>query len=149
MYPVRIAPKAASPLTHDIDLWHACFIPEVRVELLWQLKFGQRPLRRRRNVTASGVNSSERSRGGLMQMPIVVSPRCKKNEVNANLCQPCLRTTLEPSPLSLFFEEGDDICAVLRVAHLEEHLSPRNQRARIGQPPIQGCFIPRQAGIFE
>src|SRR5258706_15951307 len=83
MYPVRIAPKAASPRTHDIDLWHACFIPEVRVELLWQLKFGQLPLRRRRNVTASGVNSSGRSRGGLMQMIIIVSPRCRKNEVNA------------------------------------------------------------------
>jgi len=34
MYPVRMAAKAASSLTLDIDLWHACFIPEVRVELL-------------------------------------------------------------------------------------------------------------------
>jgi hypothetical protein len=51
--------------------------------------------------------------------------------------------------LFLQFQVRDDICTLLRVAHLKEHLGSRNQRARIGQPSVQGRFIPRQSGGHE
>jgi hypothetical protein len=51
--------------------------------------------------------------------------------------------------LFLQFQVRDDICALLRVAYLKEHLGSRNQRARIGQPSVQGRFIPRQPGGHE
>src|ERR1700681_2634261 len=59
------------------------------------------------------------------------------------------RTAVKPGSSVQLLEISDDVCARLRVVDPEEHLGAGNQRTGVGQPAVERCLVPGQAGILQ